>query len=61
MEPMYHLDPNNPDGILVYNIFSLELVLNLSKMGFRTVMHKLYDFRYGIFGNNGIIFESQKV
>lgn len=61
MEPVYHLDPNNPNGILVYNIFSLEMILNLSKIGFRTVMHKLYDFRYGIFGNNGIIFESRKI
>ncbi|HXX79923.1 MAG TPA: class I SAM-dependent methyltransferase [Thermodesulfovibrionales bacterium] len=61
MEPMYHMDPNNPNGILVYNIFSLEMVLHLSRIGFRTVMHKLYDFRYGIFGNNGIVFVSRKV
>ncbi len=61
MEPMYHLDPLSPNGILVYNIFSIEMILNLSKIGFRTTMHKLYDFRYGIFGNNGIVFESRKI
>lgn len=61
MDPIYHLDPINPNGILVYNIFSLEMILNLSKIGYRTIMHKLYDFRYGIFGNNAIVFESRKI
>lgn len=61
MEPMYHLDPLSPNGILVYNIFSIEMILNLSKIGYRTTMHKLYDLRYGILGNNGIVFESRKV
>ncbi|MDA8104855.1 MAG: class I SAM-dependent methyltransferase [Nitrospiraceae bacterium] len=61
MEPIYHLDPNNPNGILVYNIFSIEMLLNLSRIGYRTIMHKLYAFRYGIFGNNAIIFESRKI
>ena len=61
LEPIYHLDPLSPKGILVYNIFSIEMLLSLSKIGFRTVMHKLYDFRYGIFGNNAVIFESRKV
>jgi SAM-dependent methyltransferase len=61
MDPIYHLDPHNPNGILVYNIFSIEMILNLSKTGYRTIMHKLYDFRYGIFGNNGIVFESRKI
>ena len=61
MEPIYHLDPNNPNGILVYNIFSIEMLLNLSRIGFRTTMHKLYAPRYGIFGNNAIAFESRKI
>ncbi|MBN9133057.1 MAG: class I SAM-dependent methyltransferase [Nitrosospira multiformis] len=61
MEPIYHLDPLNPDGILVYNIFSLEMLLKLAQLGFRTTMHKLYDIRYGIFGNNGLVFESKKI
>jgi len=61
MDPMYHLDPLSPNGILVCNIFSIEMILNLSKIGYRTTMHKLYDLRYGILGNNGIVFESRKV
>jgi hypothetical protein len=61
MEPIYHLDPLNPDGILVYNIFSMEMLLKLSEIGFYIAMHKLYDIRYGILGNNGIVFESEKI
>lgn len=61
MEPIYHLDPLNSLGILVYNIFSMEMLLKLSKIGFYTMMHKLYDIRYGILGNNGVIFESRKI
>jgi len=60
MEPMYHLDPHNSEGILVYNIFSIEMVLKLRKIGFRTIIHKLYSPSYGILGNNAIIFESIK-
>lgn len=61
MEPIYHLDPLNSSGILVYNIFSLEMLLKLAQLGFRTTMHKLYDIRYGILGNNGLVFESKKI
>lgn len=61
MESIYHLDPLNPDGILVYNIFSLEMLLKLAQLGFHTTMHKLYDIRYGILGNNGLVFESKKI
>lgn len=60
MEPIYHLDPHSSAGILVYNIFSMEMVLKLNKIGFRTIVHKLYSPMYGILGNNAIIFESIK-
>lgn len=61
MDPVYHLDPINPEGIIVYNIFSIEMLLELSRIGFRTIMHKLYDIRYGILGNNAIVFESRRI
>jgi len=61
MDPLYHLDPHNPGGILVYNIFSMEMLISLAKIGFYTTMHKLYDWKYGIFGNNGLVFESRKI
>ncbi len=58
MEAQYHLDPQNPEGILVYNIFSIEMLVKLEKLGFENNLYKLYSPTYGILGNNGVIFES---
>lgn len=60
-EPEYHDDPIRPNGgVLVYQIFSLEMLIKLSKIGFVTNMHKLYDPFIGILGNNALVFESIK-
>ena len=45
-EPEYHEDPiRQEDGILVYQIFSLEMLVKLNKLGFVTNMHHLYNPR----------------
>lgn len=59
-EPVYHYDPIRVDGILVFNIFSIEMLSKLSKLGFRTNMYLLYNPFLGILGFNGLVFESIK-
>jgi SAM-dependent methyltransferase len=59
-EPMYHIDPIRPEGVLVFNIFSIEMLTKLSRMGFRTNMHHLYRPQNGILGPNGLVFEAIK-
>jgi SAM-dependent methyltransferase len=58
--PIYHLDPRCPQGVLVYTYFSLEMVSKLGAIGFRTHMYRLYHPSLGILGNNGIVFEAMK-
>jgi SAM-dependent methyltransferase len=59
-EPMYHIDPIRPEGVLVFNIFSIEMLVKLRKMGFRTNMHHMYRPSNGILGPNGLVFEAIK-
>jgi SAM-dependent methyltransferase len=61
LEPIYHLDPMNPKGVLVFNIFSIEMLCKLSRMGYYTRMYKLYRPLYGILGNNGLVFDAVKI
>jgi hypothetical protein len=49
------------EGILVYRIFSLEMMVKLSELGFFTNMYHLYNPFLGILGNNAIVFESIKI
>ncbi|MDQ8204251.1 class I SAM-dependent methyltransferase [Pelagicoccus sp. SDUM812003] len=60
-EPIYHHDPIRPEGVLVYTIFSIEMLCKLSAIGFHTNMYKLYSPEQGILGNNGLLFEAIKV
>lgn len=59
-KPVYHLDPLRPNGILVYNIFSLEMLIKLSEIGFRTNFYRLHSFFYGLLGPNALVFEAIK-
>ena len=59
-EPMYHIDPIRPEGVLVFNIFAIEMIIKLARIGFRTNMHHLYRPSNGILGVNGLVFESIK-
>ena len=60
MEPLYHLDPLSPQGILVYNIFSLEMLVKLAEIGFVTNLYALSVPSAGIWGRNAIVFEAIK-
>ncbi len=59
-EPIYHGDPIRPEGALVYKIFSLEMLVKLRKIGFRTNLYHLYRPLYGILGANAIVLEAIK-
>jgi SAM-dependent methyltransferase len=59
-EPLYHGDPIRPEGALVHRIFSLEMLVNLRKIGFRTNLYKLYKPSLGIVGSNALVFEAIK-
>ena len=59
-EPIYHGDPIRPEGVLVYKIFSLEMLIKLRKIGFRTNLYHLYSPLHGILGPNAIVFEAIK-
>ena len=60
-ESQYHSDPLRPDGALVYTIFSLQMLVEMRKIGFRTNLYHLYKPWYGILGANAIVFEAIKV
>jgi hypothetical protein len=49
-----------PEGVLVFNIFAIEMIVKLAKIGFRTNMHHLYRPSNGILGTNGLVFEAVK-
>ena len=57
-DPIYHGDPMRDQGALVHRIFSLEMLVNLGKIGFRTNMYKLYRPSLGIVGSNALVFEA---
>jgi len=58
--PIYHLDPIRPEGILVYTHFSLEMLLRLATIGYRTNMYRIRRSILGILGDNAIVFEAMK-
>lgn len=60
LPPIYHHDPLRPEGIIVYTIFSLEMLLKLSDMGYQIRMYRLHDIWQGVIGANAIVFESTK-
>jgi SAM-dependent methyltransferase len=60
-EPVYHNDPLRPSAdVLVYTIFSLEMLIRLRRMGFVTNLYRLHSPRLGILGNNATVFEAIK-
>lgn len=58
--PIYHFDPLRPEGVLVYTIFSIQMLSELENIGFRTHMYLLYHPTLGILGANGLVFEAIK-
>jgi hypothetical protein len=60
-EPLYHCDPLSEKGILVYNIFSIQMLVILADIGFVTNLYKLHVPSAGIWGGNAIVFEAIKI
>ncbi len=58
--PIYHSDPMSTDGALVYTIFSLQMLVRLAEIGYSTTLHRLYAPRFGILGNNALVFDAHK-
>jgi SAM-dependent methyltransferase len=60
-EAIYHGDPVRPaEGVLVYTIFSVEMLVRLRQLGFVTNMYRLHSPRHGILGHNALVFEAIK-
>jgi len=59
-DPIYHDDPVRPEGVLVYTIFGLEMLVRLAEIGFDTRMYRLWEPWYGIVGPNALVFDAVK-
>jgi SAM-dependent methyltransferase len=60
-DPIHHGDPVRPaEGVLVYTIFALEMLVRLRRMGFVTNLYRLHSPRHGILGHNALVFEAIK-
>jgi SAM-dependent methyltransferase len=60
MPPIYHGDPIRTEGILVYVIFSLEMLVKLSDFGYNSRMYNVNNYWQGILGHNAIVFDTIK-
>lgn len=61
LKPMYHLDGIRPDeGILVYNIFSLEMLIKLKEIGFDTKIYQAQSTLFHINIHSSILFKATK-
>jgi len=59
-EPINHLDPVRPEGVLVFTIFGLEMLVRLARLGFDTRFYALREPWYGIVGPNALVFDAVK-
>ena len=59
-DPVYHGDPVRSEGALVHTIFSLEMLVELRRLGFLPRMFHLHRPAYGIVGANAVVFEALK-
>jgi SAM-dependent methyltransferase len=61
LKPWYHGDPLRPEGVLCFNVFAPELLVELEKIGFEAQLLRVHDPLRGILGFNGIVFVARKV
>ncbi|NTW88904.1 MAG: class I SAM-dependent methyltransferase [Desulfobulbaceae bacterium] len=60
-DAIYHDDPIRPkDGVLVWYIFALEMLVKLKHLGFNTEMWLLHEPLHGIIGPCSLIFVARK-
>ncbi len=58
---IYHHDPLRVDeGCLVFSMFSIEMLVRLRRIGFRSHLYRAMNPWLGIFGNNSTVFEAIK-
>jgi SAM-dependent methyltransferase len=60
-ERWVHGDPLRPEGVLVYTVPALEMLVKLDRIGLPSRMLLQYRPSRGILGNNAVAFISQKV
>lgn len=60
-EKLYHGDPVRPgEGILVWTIFGLEMLVRLAEIGFKPSVWRYDEPTHGIIGPGAIVFEALK-
>jgi SAM-dependent methyltransferase len=59
-EPVYHEDPVRPGGALVFNVFAMELLCDLERVGFTPRLCLVRAPWLGILGANGIVVDARK-
>jgi SAM-dependent methyltransferase len=57
---LHHDDPLRPEGALVYQIFGIELLCELERMQFPSVLMRVYSPALGILGANGFVIVSRR-
>ena len=57
-DAIYHDDPVRPEGVLVFTIFGLEMLVRLAELGFDTRMYCLRSPWHGIVGPNALVFDA---
>jgi SAM-dependent methyltransferase len=57
-DAIYHDDPVRPEGVLVFTIFGLEMLVRLAELGFDTRMYCLHSTWHGIVGPNALVFDA---
>jgi len=61
LEALYHGDPVRPgEGILVWTIFGLEMLVRLNEIGFETELWRLHEPGAGIIGPGADVFVARK-
>ena len=55
-QPMFHLDPIRKDGVPVFNIFGIEMLPKLCKLGFEESYFRFHSISSGILGPNAYVF-----
>lgn len=60
-EALYHGDPVRPsEGVLVWTIFGLEMLVHLKEIGLDTEMWRLQEPKHGIIGPGAVVFVARK-
>lgn len=54
--PIFHLDPLRKDGIPVFNIFGIEMLSKICKIGLETSYFRFHSISAGILGHDAYIF-----